>query len=468
MRRFTLASLVCAVLIASGPAGLAQGPGKAEGPAEAAKPDPSPTVALAFTPLEVPGAIFTKSDFVYPQRVPALFYWGLVLPRRRMNLSQADSVGKLQLAGSTCAIRLDAKRNFHLQAGGKAVPLKQTEHGLAGVDFAMAGGRKYRLAIPRAFTYLDKGAMYYRCGCVQAGTFAGGELALYDDNFDGRYTRTGDFIRIGKPGKANVFAPLGEYVPAPSAVYRIAGIAGDGSKVSLSLHAGDTGRLTLRCHADKAVEGHFAIASADGKVSFAAVAANQTVTVLPGQYRLLYGFLFAPKSGKVLALVVPGKAPAAVNVAKTPPEPKPAPPPAKEAPKPKPKPKAKPEPPASTVMAFGEGAHLAFSHNKADGRIVIVGPVVVAGKLGEEYVGMAFNCLARLVQEVKASDPKAKPRPKVIDLGRFTVADDGKRAEYELTVPTADNKPVTGKWILRLEASVPGLGTVRGQTPIQL
>jgi len=447
MRRLTLIGCLLATWGFSLPAGLAQAPKAATAPA-------APTVALKFAPLDSADAVLTGSDFVIKSRIPVLFYSGIVVPHRRIDLTEKGAPKSLTLGPVKCAISLDAKRRFHLAAGGKSQALKAVRMGLATAAIDLGGGRKHALGLPRAFTYLGKGAIYYRSGCVQAGPVAGGTVALYDENLDGSYAAKGDCLRVGAAGAANVFAPIGSYVPTPGGVYKIGTIAPDGSKLSLALHAGDTGRLAIQCRAARGVTGHFAVASADGKVSFGAPGNGKTLVVLPGQYKLLYGLLYHPASKRVLALVLPGGA--AVDVAKdvTPPKPDP---------KAKPKPKAKPAGP--TAMAFGDGAHLDFTCKVAGGKVVITGPVAVKGKLGEEYVGMGFACTASAVQTPKSADPKKRPRPIVVPIGRFTVQAD-KPGVFTFNVPVGkDKKPIAGQWAVRVEANVPAFGRIGGAKP---
>jgi len=424
----------------------------------------APKVMLKFAALDNPAAVLTGSDFVYKKRIPALFYEGIVVPCRRIDLTEKGAPQVLTIAGAKCAIRLDAKRRFHLAAGGKDHVLNPVGMGLAGPAMDLGRGRRYALGLPRAFTYLGKGAIYYRSGCVQAGNVAGGTVALYDEDLDGSYAAQGDCIRVGAAGGANVFAPIGAYVPTPGGVYKIGTIAPDGSQLALSRHGGDTGRLVVQCRAARDVAGHFAIASADGKVSFGAPADGKTLLVLPGQYKLLYGLLYHRPSKKVLALVLPGKG-AAVNVAK---DVKPAPPTKpdpKAKPKPKPKPKPAPKPVPPTAMAFGDGVGLDFACKVGGGKVVITGPVAVKGKLGEEYVGMGFSCTVSAVRTPKSPDPKKRPRPIVVQIGRFTVRAD-KPGAFTFNVPVGkDKKPIAGQWAVRVDATVPAFGRVRGEKP---
>ncbi len=427
-------------------------------------------VNLLFSPLALPEATLTKSDFVYDKGVPVLFYSGMIVPKVRLNFSQKDNAHALTLGGSRCTIEFDGRDRFRLKAGKKDLPLSRTRMGLAGPVLEIGKGQKHRLGFPRAFTYLQKGAIYLRSGCVQSGTLGGQTIALYDENCDGRYTRKDDCIRIGARGDANAFAPISDFVATTSTVYKIGSIAADGSAIAVARHTGDIGKVTLACPG-KGVEVHVAIASADAKMSFGAAARNQTLTVIPGKYRLLYGFLFEPKSRRVLAMVLGGKMPPVVVpkyvVPKPPPKAK-AKPPAKGKPAPKVKPAPKPQPPKPAAMPIGEGMQLDFTYKKKDGKIVVIGPVVPKGKLGEEYVGMAIGIRAYVLKERKSPDPKKKLRPTKVEIGRFTTAEDLKPAEHPFDMPTVDKKPLKGKCALLLQGSVPGFGTVSGSRPIDL
>ncbi len=419
-------------------------------------------VALSFSPLELPEATLTKSDFVYDAHVPVLFYSGMVVPmKKQLRFRQGDPDPAITLAGNKLTIHFDGSSRFHLKAGRTDTPLKRARNGLETAVVDLGRGRKYALGFPRAFTYLQNGAIFWRSGCVQTGTVDGQPFCLYDDNADGKYTRD-DLVRIGRAGAANVFAPIADHIATTGTVYKLIDLSADGSSAALAAHAGDVGKLKLSCPA-KGVEGHFAIASADAKVSFGAAARNQTLTVLPGKYTLLYGLLYDAKARQVRALVVPGKAMQSVAVPKyvVPPPPKPD-------PKARRKPPA-PKPPEPAKLPLGEGLKLEFGFKKTAEKIVVLGPVVVRGGLGEKYVGFKLDVRVQVVKEPKSPDPKKRVRPTVVDIGHFAVERDGKAGEHPCDLPkTRDGKPLTGKCILRLSAPVPGLGTAAGDRPIGL
>jgi hypothetical protein len=421
--------------------------------------------------LERPGAILTASDFVYKKKtVPVLYYSGMVIPKTRLNFSKDDKTAALKLAGAKCAIRFDGSTKFFLKAGGKDVRLKRTKMGLEGIPIDLGKGRKYQIGFPRAFTYLKKGAMYVRSGCVQQVKLGDGIACLYDDNMDGAYDSRHDMVRIGEAGTANVFAPIGAYLPGAKAIHKVNGVAGDGSALKCAAHEGDIGKVKLDFPV-KNVEGHFAVASADGKVSFGVKAAGQTLTVLPGKYTLLYGLVFEPKNKNVLALILPGDM-KPVDVPKFV-VPKPEKEEGKDAKKKDKKKKEakKPGPPKPTVIAFGAGVHYSFGCSTKDGKIRIAGPVKVLGKAGEKYVGLRDHITAYLIED----DPKKKKKAKV-QVARFNVKEDGSIAGagddgvYSCDVPTdkKTKKPLKGAYVIQLHGSLPGFGRVYGQEKLKL
>jgi len=426
------------------------------------------TVPLEFAPLELPEATLTQTDFAHDGTLPVLYYYGMVVPaKNRLNFSEKTPKQTLELGGSKCTIAFDPKgRTFRLDAGKTDAALKRRRHGLTAPAFRL-GKLSYRLAMPRAFTYLGKGAIYYRSGGAQTGTVAGTNVAIYDANVDGRYEAKHDAIRLGRCGAANAFAPIGDFLATTGTVYRIGKIAADGSQMSLAAHDGDVGRMKLGAPV-RGVAVHVAVASTDGKVTFAGAAKGQTLTVLPGKYTLRYGFLFDPKSREIVTLIIPDKKMGAVTVPKyvVPEPPKPKIDPKTKKPLPTPKPPPPPEPTAFTV---GEGLSLQFAYAKKDDKIVVSGPVVATGRLGERYVGRKMSVRAYVLKERPAEGKdKKKPKPITVEIGRFTVGGDLKGGEHACEMPKVKDKPLKGKCILRLVGSLPGFGTVTGEKPIGL
>lgn len=383
-------------------------------------------VELSHVVLANVEAVLAKSDFVNDKGLPVVFYSGMIIPRLRLGFSKEEPARTLELGGEKYTLVFDGVRDFGLKAGAGLAVIRRLRSGLEPLTLK-PGGRQYTLATPRSLTYLDKGAMWCRSGAAQTGTVGEEVVSLYDDNIDGFYAVKGDAIRVGPVGAANCFAPIGEYVPTKTGLYRIKGIAKDGSSVSLTKVKGDTGKLVVR-YPIAGVEGHFAVSSEDGKISFGVTAGEEPVVVLPGKYVLLYGFLYDAKAGNVLLLVLPG-AMQPVEVVKA------------------------GEKPA--VMSLGEGVHFAFDcqyrHDAGTLKVAVSGSAL-RGKAGEQYVGVGYD--------VRASASQGR----VSDLiGTLSVAEDGARREHLCRMPMVQGKPMQGQVQLTLEGSVPGLGRVRGQ-----
>jgi hypothetical protein len=265
---------------------------------------------LTSTPLGEPNVVLSQSSFDAASGDRPIVYYvaygaEVLLPKHRLVFSPDTKPQTLKIADASCTIRYEAEK-FLLTVPGKTVELKPAGLGCASVPVPLAADRQYLLAFPRAFSFKGDATLFCRSGFVQTATLGEDEIRLYDDDLDGSYTRGKDGLCVGDRGKAGIFAPVSELLPTTKAAYRIDEIAKDGSSVTLSPYAGETARLRIEL-AIKDVECRVALASEDGKCSFAMLAGDRPVTIPAGTYRFLYGFLYQPAARRAVALLLPGK-----------------------------------------------------------------------------------------------------------------------------------------------------------------
>ncbi len=381
------------------------------------------TVELKPVRIEHPTTILTPRDFIQKEGCPVVTYSGLIIPENRLGFSATEKEKSFDLAGTKVTVVFDGKASFSLKAGGKEVPLERKGYGLATAEFDL-GGRNYMLAFPRSVTYAGNGAVWYRSGSVMAGTLGEMDVCFYDVDTDGTYDIEKDVVKVAPPGKGDVFAPLAETIATKKGVFKIVSIAKDGLSAVFSPVAGDTVNVPMQFSTrEKDYQCHGALASEDGKLTFAAIS-GQTLALPPGKYRMLYGFMYNTRTNKVEYLWAPHEE--TLREIK----------------------KDDRNPP---VMPFGSRAKvdLAYEYRCEDGKIklVIKSPIVLVGWMGEKYMGKAFGA------EISVGRDK-----RGVGVGRLYDKGDGLPAEHMFNMPDLSKVQGTEKLTLRITATPAVLG----------
>ncbi len=302
------------IVIAAGPALWAAG----------AAQEPT-AVPLTTTRLSDPGLVLSPScvDRASKER-PIVCYCNygteIILPGRRLSFPPDQPRQTLKIGDVLCAFVRNGE-TISLEAGEQRSELSPAGLGFAPADVPRAGRV---LAFPRGFFHGGAATLFCRSASAQAGSIEGERITLYDDNLDGQFTRGADGLCIGDPGNVAIFAPIGDLLPTRQGVYRIEQIAPDGTMLKLAPFAGKTGRLRVEMAAREGeapaepskrkgeapaepsgLECRLAMASDDGKCSFAMLAGPRPIALPAGAYRVLYGLLYRPASKRVAALILP-------------------------------------------------------------------------------------------------------------------------------------------------------------------
>jgi hypothetical protein len=270
----------------------------------------SQQVLLNTAPLADPALVLSPSclDPRQPDR-PIVCYaaYGaeVLLPRGRAVLGPQTPSPTLVLGGRTYTLAQTAD-GLQLTRSGRAIGLKCAGLGCAPLAGLLPGDPEALVAFPRAFTFHDATTLFYRSGSVKIGKLGKTPIVLYDDNLDGAYAKGSDGLCVGDPGKVGIFAPLGDVIPTPDGAYRVAELAADGSAMTARPYDGPTGRLKVEMAGDD-LECRIALASGDGKCSFAMLADGAALVVPAGTYRVLYGLIYRPLGKQAAAVIPPGK-----------------------------------------------------------------------------------------------------------------------------------------------------------------
>jgi hypothetical protein len=252
------------------------------------------SVRLRTGMLPSPETTLSMSDVVPERGSPVwLTDRGVVIPTS----VAGESSRTVTIAGTSCTLRPE-RGSFVLEvAGAGSLRLKKQGSGYRPVPLTLSGGQSYVLAFPVA----GKSEITYRSGVVKKGKVDGKDLTIYDDNTDGVYT-TGDAFQVGQ---SLVFAPISGHFATTSSVYKLVDIVDDGSRVTYSTYAGETGKLSLKCGAASFVA-HAAFRSKDADLSLVLTSDRRPVNAIPGDYDLLYGLAYDARKRKACAGIVPG------------------------------------------------------------------------------------------------------------------------------------------------------------------
>ncbi len=393
-------------------------------------------VPLELAILPDSQAVLTKSDFRDRADRKVVIYGGVVLPAQanRVELSQDAPEKKLTLGKVSFTVRMGEKNNLFLKTRKGETLLSTKLYGLESQEIALAKDRKYVLAFPRAFGYMDNEVFFYRSGCVQKGKLGEEQIALYDSNADGFYEKGVDGILMGALGKVNVFAPLSDFLSATSGVYKIEKVARDGSSISFSKHAGELGKIMVEFEGGEKLKCLVAFGSTDGKSNFVVFGRQgEQFVVLAGKYRLLYGLLYSQETSKAVATVMSGEMqPVKVMVGET------------------------------TKVAIGGislDTEVKIDVTKTPIEVAIAENIVLRGKAGEQY-------FAEGIQKFGVEIYKGQER----HLQKSDLSKSAETYSFKAQATEGDrkSKPLWGECELRISANVTGIGTLRAVKKISL
>ena len=263
-------------------------------------------VPLSSTALPNWAVVLSASSFDENHKeTPIIYYTAygseVMLPRAAYTFSEQESSRTFKIGGESCKIDYHDV-NFTVTVGRKAQELIAAGLGYQPVPVPVGANSSYLVAFPRGYSYEGRGRLFCRSGSVQSGTVDGVNIALYDDDLDGRYVKGKDGLSVANPEGPAIFGTLSDLLPTPKAVYEMKALAEDGSSLTLSRYAGPTGRLKVGQIPN--VECRMAFASEDGKCSFGTLAGEQGLVLPAGKYRFLYGFLYRPSARHVVGLVL--------------------------------------------------------------------------------------------------------------------------------------------------------------------
>ncbi len=257
-------------------------------------------VKLTAKPIKDCKRVLSKSDVSENRMDGSLVRVtkGAVLSSGRANFSK--SVRDTSFSIGEKELTLSCHNGVQLKQGSKSKKLKKKSPGLDTVKMKLPNGMKYAIAFPYAEIKGNNAVVYYRSGCHMTGSFSGMPLALYDDNMNGAYGMDDGF----SINKSTVYAPLSELLPSPTAVYSLGEIPEDASKLVFTRHDGDTGKIAVK-FSGKGLEANFAFGG--DKLNFTSVGKGKFLTVVPGDYQLLYGIVYCKKLKRVIAGVAKGE-----------------------------------------------------------------------------------------------------------------------------------------------------------------
>jgi hypothetical protein len=323
----------------------------------------SVSAPLKSVPLDSGAAVVSKTDAAAPRPQIADDF---LVPRLEVQFNPVVKEYGLKIAGQKVAI-VSTDDGFIVKGDSGQTQLHKNGVGLATIALPIPSAQKYFLAFPYGYNSTGRAFLMMRSGGTVQCQIDGQTVMFYDDNLDGRYTLADDAFRVGcTDAPIDVFAPLSEFFSTGQSIYQIDSLSEDGTALQYSSYHGAAGKLAVVSpSSDWGMV--VALANANGQMNLVSEAAGSTsdsVAVIPGQYKLLYGGVFSKKSGTLIALVAPGSLPA-VDVAAD----------------------------QTQTLQLGGTLHLEFTVNTPASDQIAIQPssIHVKGKAGEEYTAAAFD-----------------------------------------------------------------------------
>jgi hypothetical protein len=331
--------------------------------ARAGPPGESVSAPLKSVPLDSGAAVVSKSDVAVAKPQIADDF---LVPRLEVQFNPVVKEYGLTIAGQKVVI-VSTDDGFIVKGDSGQTLLHKNGVGLATIALPIPSAQKYFLAFPYGYSSPECGFLMVRGGGTVQCQIDGQTVMFYDDNLDGRYTLADDSFRVAcADTPIDVFAPLSEFFSTGRSIYQIDSLAEDGTALQYSSYHGAVGKLSVVSpSSDWAMV--VALANSNGQmnlVSEAGGSSSDSMVVIPGQYKLLYGGVFSKKTGALVALVAPGSLPA-VEVATD----------------------------QTQTVQLGGSLHLEFTVNTPVADQIGIQPtsIHVKGKAGEEYTAVNFD-----------------------------------------------------------------------------
>jgi hypothetical protein len=332
--------------------------------ARAGPPGESVSAPLKSVPLDSGNSVVSKTDVAAAQ--PRILD-DFLIPSLEVQFSPVVKEYGLTIAGQKVAI-VSTDDGFIVKGDSGQTALHKNGVGLATIALPIPSAQKYFLAFPYGYSSAERGLLMVRGGGTVQCQIDGQTVMFYDDNLDGRYALADDSFRVGcADAPIDVFAPLSEFFSTGRSIYQIDSLAEDGTALQYSSYRGATGKLSIAGPSSSDWAMVVALANSNGQmnlVSEAGGSSADSLAVIPGQYKLLYGGVFAKKTGTLIALVAPGSLPA-VEVAAD----------------------------QTQTVQLGGSLHLEFTVNTPAADQIGIQPasIHVKGKAGEEYTAVNFD-----------------------------------------------------------------------------
>jgi hypothetical protein len=259
--------------------------------------DEVPSVTLKLIPLPIAGQALTPNDITLG-RIALSEKNGTVIPKSQfVNSGKGYDLNVLGISLNFSGIANNVSASFQ---NGKPTPIKSFRDGLINIPIATSH-KGAILAIPIITGAKTGYTAHYRSGAVATGKVKGTALFLYDDNFDGLYSKSNDVISIDS---GVVFAPLSKYVASAEGLMSINAIKEDGSGLEYEYSTSETGKIDVR-FLNPLAETH-AVFMGPEKTPVIVSAPKAQIT-LPGEYQLSHGLVVNRSTGVTYAAILPGK-----------------------------------------------------------------------------------------------------------------------------------------------------------------
>ena len=255
------------------------------------------SVAMKLMPLPIAGQALTSSD-VTLGKIALSEKNGTIIPKSHfVNTGKAY---ELNILGSSL--------NFSGMAGsisasfqnGKPITIPSFRDGLVNIPLATTQ-KGAILAVSIIVPAKTGYTAHYRSGSVSVGKIKAHTLFLYDDNFDGQYSKSNDMLSIDS---GVVFAPFSKHVATADGLMNISAIKEDGTGLEYEYSASETGKIDIR-FLNPLAETHAVFMGPEGTTVF--TRGGKAQSTLPGSYKLSHGLLVNRNSGITYAAILPGK-----------------------------------------------------------------------------------------------------------------------------------------------------------------
>lgn len=256
-----------------------------------------PSVALKLMPLPIAGQALTSSDVILG-KIELTAKNGTIIPKGQFEIT--GKAYELSILGISLNFSGKANSVSASFQNGKPINIPLFRDGLVNIPIATTQ-KGTILAVPIISETKAGYTAHYRSGSVSVGKIKGNTLFLYDDNFDGRYSKSNDMLSIDS---GVVFAPLSKYVATSDGLMSINAIKEDGSGLEYGYSTSETGKIEIR-FLNPLSETHAVFMGPEGTPVI--ISGGKAQFTLPGSYKLSHGLLVNRNSGITYAAILPGK-----------------------------------------------------------------------------------------------------------------------------------------------------------------